>query len=54
MVSHDGGIGNKGQIGYPSDATDEEWAFVGPDLALCRVDYVQREYHLRAVLNGVR
>jgi hypothetical protein len=26
-------MGNKGQVGYPSDVSDEEWAFVAPYLA---------------------
>jgi transposase len=47
-------MGNKGQVGYPSDVTDEEWAFVAPYLALCREDSEQREYSLRAVFNGLR
>jgi transposase len=47
-------MGNKGQIGYPSDVTDEEWAFVAPYLALCREDSEQRDYGLRAVFNGLR
>jgi transposase len=47
-------MGNKGQIGYPSDVTDEEWAFVAPYLALCREDSEQRQYGLRAVFNGLR
>ena len=50
----DGRMGNKGQIGYPSDVSDEEWAFVAPYLALCREDSEQREYNLRAVFNGLR
>ena len=50
----DGRMGNKGQVGYPSDVTDEEWAFVAPYLALCREDAEQREYSLRAVFNGLR
>lgn len=40
--------------GYPSDVTDEEWAFVAPYLALCREDSEQRDYPLRAVFNGLR
>jgi transposase len=40
--------------GYPSDVTDEEWAFVAPYLALCREDSEQREYPLRAVFNALR
>ena len=54
IVSDDRSMGNKGQIGYPSDVTDEEWAFVAPYLALCREDSEQREYSLRAVFNGLR
>jgi transposase len=54
IVSDDRSMGNKGQIGYPSDVTDEEWAFVAPYLALCRGDSEQREYSLRAVFNGLR
>jgi hypothetical protein len=30
MITDDRSMGNKGQIGYPSDVTDEEWAFVAP------------------------
>ena len=40
--------------GYPSDVTDEEWAFVSPYLALCKEDAEQRDYPLRAVFNGLR
>ena len=47
-------MGNKGQIGYPSDVTDEEWAFVAPYLALCKEDAQQRDHSLRAVFNGLR
>jgi transposase len=54
IVADDGSMGNKGQVGYPSDVTDEEWAFVAPYLALCREDSEQREYSLRAVFNGLR
>lgn len=39
---------------YPSDVSDEEWAFVAPYLALCREDAPQRTYNLRAVFNGLR
>lgn len=39
---------------YPSDVTDEEWAFVAPYLALIRVTAPQREHSLREVFNGVR
>ena len=40
--------------GYPSDVSEEEWAFVAPYLALCKEDAEQRDYSLRAVFNGLR
>ena len=39
---------------YPSDVTDEEWAFVAPYLTLMREAAPQREHALREVFNGVR
>lgn len=39
---------------YPSDVTDDEWAFVAPYLTLMREDAPQREYGLREVFNGLR
>jgi transposase len=39
---------------YPSDVSDEEWAFVAPYLTLMREDAPQREYPLREVFNGLR
>lgn len=39
---------------YPSDVSDEEWAFVAPYLTLCREDAPQRRYDLREVFNAVR
>lgn len=39
---------------YPSDVTDEEWAFVAPYLTLMRQDAPQREHSLREVFNGLR
>jgi transposase len=39
---------------YPSDVSDEEWAFVAPYLALLREDAPQREYDLREVFNALR
>src|SRR3954462_14322613 len=39
---------------YPSDVSDEEWAFVAPYLTLMREDAPQREYRLREVFNGLR
>jgi len=35
---------------YPSDVSDEEWAFVAPYLALVREDAPQRTHDLREVL----
>jgi transposase len=53
-MADDGPMGDANQSGYPSDVTDEEWAFVAPYLALCREDAAQRDYPLRAVFNGLR
>ena len=39
---------------YPSDVSDEEWAFVAPYLALISEDAPQRVYSLREVFNGLR
>jgi transposase len=39
---------------YPSDVSDEEWAFVAPYLALVRADAPQREHDLREVYHGLR
>jgi len=39
---------------YPSDVSDDEWAFVAPYLTLMTEDVPQREYPLREVLNGLR
>jgi len=39
---------------YPSDVSDEEWAFVVPYLTLMREDAPQREHSLRDVYNGLR
>jgi transposase len=39
---------------YPSDVSDEEWAFVAPYLALIREDAPQREHDLREVFNALR
>jgi transposase len=38
---------------YPSDVTDEEWAFVAPYLALVREDAPQRRHGLRAIFDGL-
>ena len=39
---------------YPSDVSDEEWAFVAPYLALVREDAPQRNHDLREVFDGLR
>ena len=39
---------------YPSDVSDEEWAFVVPYLLLLPEDAGQRTYSLREVFNGLR
>jgi transposase len=40
--------------GYPSDVSDEEWAFVAPYLALVREDTHQRHHDLLQVFNAAR
>jgi transposase len=39
---------------YPSDVSDDEWAFVAPYLTLMREDARQRDHELREVFNGLR
>jgi len=39
---------------YPSDVSDDEWAFVAPYLTLMNEDAPQREHSLREVFNGLR
>lgn len=39
---------------YPSDVSDDEWAFVAPYLTLMTEDAPQRDYALRDVFNGLR
>ena len=39
---------------YPSDVSDEEWAFVAPYLTLMTEDAPQRVHDLREVFNGLR
>jgi transposase len=40
--------------GYPSDVTNDEWAFVAPYLTLMSEAAPQREHSLREVFNGLR
>lgn len=42
------------QTGYPSDISDEEWAYVAPYLTLMSENAPQRVYSLREVFNGLR
>jgi len=39
---------------YPTDISDEEWAFVVPYLTVLPEDAAQRKYRVREVFNGVR
>src|SRR5690242_19948499 len=39
---------------YPSDVSDDEWAFVAPYLTLMTEHAPQRVYELREVFNGLR
>ena len=39
---------------YPSDVSDEEWAFCAPYLTLMREDAPQRDYSMRAIFNALR
>jgi transposase len=39
---------------YPSDVTDEEWAFVAPYLALLPPEAGQRRHELREVFEALR
>ena len=40
--------------GYPTDVSDEEWAFAAPYLTLMEEEAPQRLYPLREVFNGLR
>ncbi len=39
---------------YPSDVSDEEWAFCAPYLTLMKQEAPQRDYSMRAMFNAVR
>lgn len=39
---------------YPSDVSDEEWAFVAPYLTLLPLNDAQRQHDLREVFNALR
>ena len=42
------------RTGYPSDVSDDEWAFVAPYLTLMTEDAPQRVHSLREVFDGLR
>ena len=42
------------QRSYPSDVSDEEWAFCAPYLTLMKEDAPQRQHELRAIFNALR
>lgn len=44
----------KKAAGYPSDVSEEEWAFCAPYLTLMKEDAPQREHGLREVFNALR
>jgi transposase len=39
---------------YPSDVSDDEWAFAAPYLSLQSEQALQRKHELREVYNGLR
>jgi transposase len=45
---------NPSRTPYPTDVSDDEWAFVAPYLMLLPEDAGQRTYSLREVFNGLR
>ena len=47
-------LGKKVRGGYPSDVSDEEWAFCAPYLTLMKEAAVQRAHRLRDVFNAAR
>ena len=44
----------KERASYPSDVSDEEWAFCAPYLTLMKADAPQRQHELRGIYNGLR
>lgn len=40
--------------GYPSDVSDDEWAYIAPYLTLMEQDAPQRTHKMRDVFNGLR
>ena len=48
------GMDTTPRTAYPSDVSDEEWAFLAPYLTLMREDAPQRKHPLRELFNGLR
>lgn len=46
-------MGTSSRTRYPSDVSDNEWAFAAPDLTLMREDAPQRQHPLRELFNGL-
>jgi transposase len=44
----------KVRTSYPSDVSDDEWAFCAPYLTLMKADAPQRHHELRALFNALR
>lgn len=44
----------KARKSYPSDVSDEEWAFCAPYLTLMKEDAPQRKHELRTIFNALR
>jgi transposase len=45
---------SKQRTGYPSDVSDEEWAFCAPYLTLMKEQAPQRKHSLREIFNALR
>jgi len=45
---------SKARTSYPTDVSDEEWAFCAPYLTLMKEEAPQRDHSLRAVFNALR
>lgn len=45
---------SKPRTGYPSDVSEEEWAFCAPYLTLMKENALQRKYRLRDLFNALR
>lgn len=50
----DNSVTHSTRTAYPSDVTDDEWAFCAPYLTLMKEDAPQRDYSMRDIFNAVR